>query len=199
LISGVAGIRRLSDEELACLAQAGDAESNEVLVGRYRSLVGSRARSYYMLGGEPEDLMQEGYIGLCKAIRDFRADRGDRFACFAELCVTRSILTALKSAQSHKHGVLSQSVSFDDVTWVRSRELPLSEVIPSPLHTRPDFHVLQQPRIDARQFSSLETNVLQRYLAGQSYTEMSSELACSTKAVDNALQRVKKKLSAVLF
>jgi RNA polymerase sporulation-specific sigma factor len=193
----------MADEEVVTMAQSGTSEAAESLIDRYRMLVESKARTYFLVGAEHDDVVQEGMIGLCKAIRDFREDRLNKFRPFAELCVTRQIITAVKTATRHKHVPLNASVSLNQTLSPEHGDCALIDLVPDERPT-PD----QEPQEDAlpqnftemidSTLSELEKCVLSRYLDGQSYREMSLDLNCHTKSIDNALQRVKKKIGTLL-
>ncbi len=191
----------MQDEEVVSLAKRGHAGAAEFLITRYRPLVESKAKSYFVVGADREDVIQEGMIGLYKAIRDFRNDRLGKFRPFAELCVTRQIITAVKTATRHKHAPLNAYVSLN-----RSSDGPqdpsLLEVLCDPAHSQ----AAEDPAGTVRNLedelrgtlSELELCVLRCYLQGMSYREMSRELECHTKSVDNALQRVKRKIGSLV-
>ena len=194
----------LQDEEVVDLAHHGDGGATEALVARYRPLVESKAKSYFVLGAEREDVVQEGMIGLCKAIRDFDEDRLSRFRPFAELCVTRQIISAVKAATRNKHVPLNASFSLNQSRGEDGSDGAYIDLIADDDSVNPekiicerrvpaDFYEQAQSRL-----SALELDVLTCYINGKSYQEMSSELHCQTKAIDNALQRVKRKVSGLL-
>jgi RNA polymerase sporulation-specific sigma factor len=186
----------MRDEEIALLAQAGHRSAAEFLIARYRPLVEAKARLYFVIGADRDDVVQEGMIGLCKAIRDFRSDRLNQFRTFAELCVTRQIITAVKSATRQKHAPLNAYVSLNNSVdtdlhdSLSTEALAPADAVP---HIPHDLRLLVQHAL-----SDLENGVLTGYLDGMSYREMSRKLCCHTKTVDNALQRVKKKIGGIL-
>jgi RNA polymerase sporulation-specific sigma factor len=167
----------LADEDVASLAKSGNGEAAEVLIGRYRGLVESKARHFFIRGSDMEDVVQEGMVGLCKAIREFQIDRSSRFRTYADLCVTRHIVSAFRSALSQKHEPLNAAMPYEEV--------PEATVSPQVIHDDFPWH----------RMTTLERDVLEGYLVGKTYREMSRELSAGTKAVDNALQRAKKKIS----
>jgi len=193
----------MHDEEIVDLAKLGHSAATECLITRYRPLIETKARSYFVLGADREDVIQEGMIGLCKAIRDFRVDRIDKFRPFAELCVTRQILSAVKSATRQKHVPLNQSISLH-----RTGTCAISQALMSDLIRDHRFRIehltfsapysAQGKSLVLESLSDLEKCVLQCYLDGLSYREISIELACHTKSIDNALQRIKKKIGNLL-
>jgi RNA polymerase sporulation-specific sigma factor len=191
---------RMQDEDVVRIAKRGDFRATEYLIGRYRTLVESKARAYFLIGADHEDVIQEGMIGLCKAIRDFRSDRLSKFRPFAELCVTRQIITAVKTATRQKHGPLNAYVSLNRPVSPDDMDGSLMDVIPDRNSADPEallmvrklpvnLHAAVEPVL-----SDLEGRVLKCYLDGKSYREMSVELECHTKSIDNALQRVKRKI-----
>ncbi len=191
-----------SDEELARRAVTGSRHATELLLSRYRPLVESKARAYFLLGADHDDVVQEGMIGLYKAIRDFRMDRLAHFRAFADLCVTRQIISAVKTATRQKHNMLTACISLNHTFSADGEgDSILLESLPDRRALDPQQTLLMQRessgRLDAIRatLSPLEIQVLDYYLQGKSYREMSSELRCQTKAVDNALQRVKRKIS----
>jgi RNA polymerase sporulation-specific sigma factor len=194
-----------SDEELVRNAQRGNILSAEQLLARYRPLVENKARSYFLLGADHDDVVQEGMIGLFKAIRDYRDDRLSRFRAFADLCVTRQIITAVKSAMRQKHLPLNAYISLYQCPGTDyGADGILLDCIADSGYGDPALALFQQRdaayRLEAARqaLSPLESRVLECYLEGKSYREMSAELRCQPKTVDNALQRVKRKLGDAL-
>jgi len=191
------------DHYLVALAKQGSADAYDRLVKRYRGFVRLKASSYFLLGGEPDDLIQEGLVGLYKAIRDFRPDRESSFRNFAELCITRQIITAVKTASRNKHSPLNQYVSFAQAPAATGNdsETTLEEVLPGPISDDPVDRVIATEELRALVdclgdcLSELESSVLSLYLDGHSYEVIARHLGCDTKTVDNALQRVKRKVA----
>jgi RNA polymerase sporulation-specific sigma factor len=183
------------------LAKQGNAAAYDVIVRRYYGFVRLKASSYFLAGGDADDLIQEGLVGLYKAIRDYRTDRESSFRNFAELCITRQIITAVKTATRNKHSPLNQYVSFSSsATGTADSEPTLDEVIPgSPVHD-PVNQVISSEELRAlvacisTALSDLESRVLALYLDGHSYEEVGRRIGCDCKTVDNALQRVKRKV-----
>lgn len=194
----------LLDEDVVHLSHLGDADATEVLVDRYRPMVESKARTYFVQGADRDDVVQEGMIGLCKAIRDFREERSNRFRAFAELCVTRQIISAVKAATRHKHVPLNGSLSLNQTLGDDQADCTYMDVISASDATNPEAIMCGGvvPRdfmeVAERKLSSLEMSVLRCYLDGKSYQEISSSLHCHTKSIDNALQRVKRKMQFML-
>jgi RNA polymerase sporulation-specific sigma factor len=199
----------LDDHYLVALAKDGRTDAYDMIVRRYRGFVRLKASSYFLLGGEADDLIQEGLLGLYKAIRDYRSDRESSFRNFAELCITRQIITAVKTATRNKHTPLNQYVSFSQTPATASgdSDTTLDEVLPGPSVHDPVNQVIASEELESLVsclsgvsgvLSDLEGRVLSLYLDGHSYEEIGERLECDTKTVDNALQRVKRKVGAHL-
>ena len=195
----------LDDRYLVALAKQGRADAYDRIVRRYYGFVRLKASSYFLLGGDADDLLQEGLVGLYKAIRDYRSDRESSFRSFAELCITRQIITAVKTATRNKHTPLNQSISFSQAATADGENEPaLDELLPGPAAHDPVNQVISSEELHSlvdclsTALSELEGSVLSLYLAGRSYEEMASRLECDTKTVDNALQRVKRKVGTHL-
>jgi len=192
------------DEEVVNLAKSGHSGATEFLISRYRPLVETKAKAYFVMGADREDVIQEGMIGLYKAIRDFRVDRLNKFRPFAELCVTRQIITAVKTATRQKHVPLNGYVSLYRTGSGESQDSSLLDVLSDQETRAPGRSVLPEnlpPNLEETMndcLSELERGVLKCYLDGLSYREMSRQLACHTKSIDNALQRVKRKIGVLL-
>jgi RNA polymerase sporulation-specific sigma factor len=194
-----------SDEELAACARSGDDASTAELIARYRPLLRARARSYFLLGADVDDTMQESMIGLFKAIRDFDPEQNTTFRGFAELCVNRQLITAVKGATRHKHGPLNSYVSLSrPVGADEDGERVLGDVLPAGTMADPAEQLVSSERIRALQsyvdseLSDLEVAVLRMHVEGKSYAEIADSLHRQTKSIDNALQRIKRKLSSHL-
>ncbi|MCL6628738.1 MAG: RNA polymerase sporulation sigma factor SigH [Armatimonadetes bacterium] len=196
---------RMTDEEVVIQAKMGSDQAAEHLLRKYRGLVEGKAKSYFLVGADHEDIIQEGMIGLFKAIRDFQGEKFGRFKAFAELCVTRQIITAVKSATRQKHTPLNKYVSLHRGSADGEAEVVLIDVLPDMGVIDPERVVLDAQVSDclkkwiSRDLSWLESKVLWWYLQGMSYNEMAELLACHTKSVDNALQRAKRKISQRLI
>ncbi len=193
----------LSDEELAALAGYGDMGPTNVLVSRYHGFVRMKARGYFLVGADLDDLVQEGMIGLYKAIRDFRADRQASFRAFAELCIVRQIITAIKTATRQKHQPLNSYVSIhaasDDDPDESAEDLLGYEEADDPARQLLNSEERERVRGTLRALlSGLEVEVLDMYLEGRSYQEIADNLGRHTKSVDNALQRIKRKVETAL-
>ena len=194
--------RELQDLRLVLKARNGDSVALDQLIRRYTGFVRLKASSYFLAGGDSEDLIQEGLIGLYKAVRDFRTDKETSFRSFAELCVTRQIITAIKTATRFKHAPLNTYVSFSHTPAGQESdsECTLGDALPGPGVDEPSVCVISTQELQSLVFtlgtglSSLESDALRLYLEGSSYEEMAEELGCDTKTIDNALQRVKRKV-----
>ena len=191
---------KLTDEQLIEQVHLGNSEALDYLITKYRLYVKAKARSYFLVGADKEDIIQEGMIGLYKAIRDFKGDKLSSFRAFAELCITRQIITAIKTATRQKHIPLNSSISLDKPIYDEESERTLMDVIISPMSDNPEHlmihqeeHMLLESKMN-EVLSELEQKVLTRYLEGRSYYEISEELNRHVKSIDNALQRVKRKL-----
>ncbi len=189
----------LSDEQIVLSAQAGDHDALVHILEQYKGLVRIKARSYFLVGADHEDIVQEGMIGLYKAIRDFRPDRLASFRAFADLCIKRQIITAIKTATRQKHIPLNSYVSLNKPIYEDESERTLLDVIEGQV-TDPEELFINQEEMNALQsmmnqvLSPLERQVLSAFLDGKSYQEIAQHLGRHVKAVDNALQRIKKKL-----
>ncbi|MDP9306888.1 MAG: RNA polymerase sporulation sigma factor SigH [Actinomycetota bacterium] len=194
--------RELADLQLVVRARNGDQAALDGLIRRYTGFVRLKASSYFLAGGDAEDLIQEGLIGLYKAVRDFRHDKETSFRSFAELCVTRQIITAIKTATRFKHSPLNTYVSFSNTPAGQDSDsdVTLGDALPGPSVDDPSICVISTEELQSLVFSlgtglsKLEADALKLYLEGSSYEEMAEELGCDTKTIDNALQRVKRKV-----
>jgi RNA polymerase sigma-H factor len=195
--------REVEDLRLVILARNGDEAAMDSLIRRYTGFVRLKASSYFIAGGESEDLLQEGLIGLYKAVRDFRSDKETSFRSFAELCITRQIITAIKTATRYKHAPLNSYVSFSQTPAGQDdSDVTVGDALAGPSVDDPIVCVISTEELQSLVFtlgtglSSLESDALRLYLEGLSYEEMAEELGCDTKTIDNALQRVKRKVLA---
>ena len=194
--------RELADLQLVVRARNGDQAALDGLIRRYTGFVRLKASSYFLAGGDAEDLIQEGLIGLYKAVRDFRHDKETSFRSFAELCVTRQIITAIKTATRFKHSPLNTYVSFSNTPAGQDSDsdVTLGDALPGPSVDDPSICVISTEELQSLVFSlgtglsKLEADALKLYLEGSSYEEMAEQLGCDTKTIDNALQRVKRKV-----
>jgi len=194
----------MADEDICLLAQQADGYALEYLLNRYKNFVRSRARSYFLIGADHEDIVQEGMIGLYKSIRDFRADKLASFRGFAELCVTRQIITAIKTATRQKHIPLNSYVSLNKPIFDEESDRTLLDVITEGRITNPEDLLIGQEELSGieskigEMLSDLEWEVLTAYLDGRSYQEIAEDLGRHVKSIDNALQRVKRKMEKLL-
>src|SRR5918912_4103456 len=194
--------RELEDLQFVMRARNGDQAALDQLIRRYTGFVRLKASSYFLAGGDGEDLVQEGLIGLYKAVRDFRVEKETSFRSFAELCVTRQIITAIKTATRYKHQPLNGYVSFSHTPAGQDGEgdCTLGDALAGPGVDEPSICVISTEELQSLVFtlgtglSKLESDALRLYLEGSSYEEMAAELGCDTKTIDNALQRVKRKV-----
>lgn len=190
----------IDDHYLVALAKQGRRDAVEALVRRYHGFVRLKASSYFLVGGDSDDLVQEGLLGLYKAIRDYRADRESSFRNFAELCITRQIITAVKTSTRHKHAPLNEYVSFSQSSAAAEGDQTLDELLPGAPDRDPASEVIRQEEFNSlvecltTRLSELESRVLSLYLDGHSYESIANRIGCDAKTVDNALQRVKRKV-----
>ena len=207
LSSNPHGQLQVDDGFLIALAKQGNPDAYDRIVRRYYGFVRLKASSYFLAGGDADDLIQEGLVGLYKAVRDYRTDRESSFRNFAELCITRQIITAVKTATRNKHTPLNGYVSFASSpagAGAGDGEPTLDEVLPGPEVRDPILQAISAEELRSlvdclsTALSELESRVLSLYLDGYSYEEIGGRLGCDTKTVDNALQRVKRKVGAHL-
>ncbi len=193
-------LRDLEDEALVDRARAGEEQALEDLLNRYRHYARAKARTYFLAGADKEDIVQEGMIGLFKAIRDFQSDKNTAFRAFAELCITRQIITAIKTATRQKHIPLNSYVSLNKPSTSQQDEPPLEEALAGTAIEDPAELVVSAEQIASIKesmgelLSELETEVLQLYMDGKSYQQIADILGRHVKSIDNALQRIKRKL-----
>lgn len=186
-------------EEIVTLAQNGDNQALNYLLLRYKNLVRYNAKNYYLAGADHEDILQEGMIGLFKAIRDFRPDRHASLTVFLNLCIRRQILSAIKAATRQKHLYLNTCFSLDKPLDANDQNRTLAELLPDVMSNPEDMYIRQEKRAELRSmieknFSEFEQQVLSAFVDGYSYQEISKLLGRDTKSIDNALQRIRKKL-----
>ena len=194
----------MADEEVVRLCQHSDSVAQEYLFNKYKNFVRSKARSYFLIGADHEDIVQEGMIGLYKAIRDYKPDKLSSFRAFAELCITRQIITAIKTATRQKHIPLNSYVSLNKPLYDEESDRTLLDVIIEGRTTNPEELIIGQEDLSSihakidEVLSGLEQEVLRAYLDGKSYQEIADNLGRHVKSIDNALQRVKRKLEKYL-
>jgi RNA polymerase sporulation-specific sigma factor len=198
-------LAELADDALVERFQGGDELAVQVLLDRYRRFARAKARGYFLVGADSDDIEQEGLIGLYKAARDFRADRQSSFRAFAELCITRQVITAVKTATRQKHQPLNQYVSISGVRGSDdANERSVEDLLEDHYIADPADTVVSNERMDnmrqsmAEMLSGLEVDVLRLYVEGKSYHEIGEHLGRHVKSIDNALQRIKRKLEAHL-
>ena len=195
----------LTDEEaLIVLARKGDTRAQELIIKRYKNFVRSKARSYFLVGADREDIVQEGMIGLFKAIRDFQPDKMSSFRSFAELCVKRQIITAIKTATRQKHIPLNSYVSLNKPVFEDESDRTMYDLMTNSKELNPEHLVIKREEMTSMEhqmgevLSDLEWKVLSAYLDGKSYQEIADHMNRHVKSIDNALQRVKKKLEKIM-
>ncbi|MEW9502699.1 RNA polymerase sporulation sigma factor SigH [Jeotgalibacillus marinus] len=194
----------MEDDSIIELVHNGNSEALDFLINKYRNFVRAKARSYFLIGADKEDIIQEGMIGLYKAIRDYKEEKLTSFKAFAELCITRQIITAIKTATRQKHIPLNSYVSLDKPIYDEESDRTLMDVVSGAKSTDPEALIIHREEFSkiegkvAEVLSDLERQVLSLYLDGQSYQEISEELGRHVKSIDNALQRVKRKLERYL-
>ena len=190
----------MTDEELVSLVHSGNTEALDFLITKFRPFVRMKARSYFLIGADKEDIIQEGMIGLYKAIRDFKSDKLSSFRAFAELCIIRQIITAIKTATRQKHIPLNSYISLDKPIYDEESDRTLMDVLTGNGVDDPEDLIIHNEEFQYMEekmgevLSELEREVLALYLDGQSYQEISEKLERHVKSIDNALQRVKRKL-----
>ena len=190
----------MADEQIVLLAQDANGAALEYLLNKYKNFVRSKARSYFLIGADHEDIVQEGMIGLYKAIRDYRAEKLSSFRAFAELCVTRQIITAIKTATRQKHIPLNSYISLNKPIYEEDSDRTLLDVITEEGTSNPEEMFIDREDLSliegkiGQMLSDLEKDVLVRYMEGKSYVEIAGEMGRHVKSIDNALQRIKRKL-----
>jgi RNA polymerase sporulation-specific sigma factor len=192
------------DEELVLLSQQGNSQAEEYLMNKFKPLVKARSRAYFLIGADSEDIIQEGMIGLYKAVRDYNIERNASFCGFAELCVNRQMITAIKAATRHKHQPLNSYVSLNKPVFDDDSDQTYIDLLQEGELLNPEALFIGQENKDfiesqmMKNLSGFETRVLALYLQGRSYFEIAKSLKKPEKSIDNALQRVKKKLERFL-
>ena len=200
---GFINYRNCDDEELICLACQGDLIAEESLINKYKKLVKIKARSYFLIGVDTEDIIQEGMIGLYKAVRNYQFKKLSSFKAFAELCITRQIITAIKSATRQKHIPLNSYISLNKPIYNDDSDRTLLDIIDNMSINDPQDLFLNNEKLDnlkvriKKILSDLERNVLESYLDAKSYQEIAVDLGRHVKSIDNALQRIKRKLELI--
>lgn len=193
-------LETMSDEEIIRLSKNGNGYATEYLMEKYRNFVRAKSRTYFLIGADKEDIIQEGMIGLYKAIRDYKFDTQASFKSFAELCITRQIITAIKTATRQKHIPLNSYISLSKPVYENENDRILLDTVVERSRLNPEEIILDKERffhIEEKLYeilSKLEWVVLTKYLEGMSYIEIASQINKSEKSIDNALQRIKKKI-----
>lgn len=191
---------KLSDEDLVELSAGGDRRAMEIILSRYKNLVRSRAKTYFLAGADRDDIVQEGMIGLFKAVRDFDITKQPTFCGFAEMCVKRQMITAVKASTRQKHAPLNSYVSLSEPIYTDNSERTLVDMLAERESIDPEEMFLRREKAEMinaeieNRLSSLEKTVLSLYISGMNYQEIAAELDRSAKSIDNALQRIKRKL-----
>ncbi len=194
----------MTDEQVAKLAQGADDRALEYLLNKYKNFVRTKARSYFLIGADHEDIVQEGMLGLYKAIRDYREERLSSFRAFAELCITRQIITAIKTATRQKHIPLNSYISLNKPIYEEDSDRTLLDVITEEGMSNPEEMFIDREDLSfiegriGQMLSPLEKQVLVRYMEGKTYVQISDEMGRHVKSIDNALQRIKRKLTRYL-
>ncbi len=198
------GYQEMPDDDIVLLAQKGDNEALLFILKKYKSFVKGRARSYFLIGADREDIIQEGMIGLYKAIRDFKADKQVTFRAFAEICITRQIITAVKAATRQKNVPLNSYISLNKPVYEENTNQTFFDIFTTDPQANPEDMVIDQEAYNNIELkinkilSPFEMKVLNMYLEGKNYHQMSVDLNRDHKSIDNALQRIKKKLERAL-
>ena len=194
----------MTDEQVVKLAQGTDSQALEYLLNKYKNFVRTKARSYFLIGADHEDIVQEGMIGLYKSIRDYKEEKLSSFRAFAELCITRQIITAIKTATRQKHIPLNSYISLNKPIYEEDSDRTLLDVITEEGMSNPEEMIIDREDLSViegkigQMLSDLEKEVLVRYMEGKSYVEIADEMHRHVKSIDNALQRIKRKLMKYL-
>lgn len=202
--SNIYDYENMIDEEIVALAADGEVFAEEYIINKYKGQVKAKTKSYFLIGADRDDIYQEGMIGLYKAIRDFKADKLASFRAFAELCITRQIITAIKTATRQKHIPLNSYVSLNKPIYDEESDRTLMDVLSTMHISDPEELIIskeEKQKIENKMeevLSPLEIQVIKLYLDGKSYQEIAEELNRHSKSIDNALQRVKRKLEKFL-
>lgn len=192
------GFAKFTDEELVQLAQEGNLDAEEYLIRKYKEMIRAKSQFYFIIGAESDDVVQEGMIGLFKAIQSFQIDRDTRFRTFAELCVNRQIISAIKHASRKKHEPLNDSVSLNRPIHDEKPDKTIGESLRASNDTEPEEELLMKALMEeinnGQAFSPFELQVWNAYIKGKDYREIAMDLGKNPKAIDNAIQRTKKKI-----
>ena len=194
----------LTDEQLVLMAREGSETAEEILIEKYKGLVRAKSKAYFIAGAEAEDVVQEGMIGLMKAVRSFDANREASFKTYAGTCINNQILKAIRKAEREKNQPLNDAISLDNHLGEKDENLTIGDIIKGSMFDEPEEKVIYEDTLErlgniSRQiFSPMEAKVLRAKIAGKNYQEIAEELGKSPKAIDNALQRIRKKIMAFL-
>ena len=194
----------LTDEQLVLIAREGSETAEEILIEKYKGLVRARAKAYFIAGAEAEDVVQEGMIGLMKAIRSFDPDREAGFRTYAGTCISNQIIKAIRKAEREKNQPLNDAISLSNHLGEGEESLTVGDILKASMFDEPEEQVIYEETLDrlgrlSRQiFSPLESQVLRKKIAGKNYQEIAEELGKSPKTIDNALQRIRKKIMTFL-
>jgi len=195
----------MSDEAVLEVIRGGDGDAQDYLLNKYKPFVRAKSRAYFLAGADRDDIIQEGMIGLYKAMKDYRSDKAAGFRSFAELCVTRQILTAVKMAARQKHRPLNTYISLHTPLAGDASHVSVSDTIPAPAADNPEATLINREDKQGMEayigasLSAFECRVLSRYLRGDSYACIAANELCLPKSVDNALQRVRRKIEGVRY
>ena len=195
---------KMDENEILSCAKQGDSLAIDYVLDKYRNFVRAKSRTYFLIGADREDIIQEGMIGLYKAVRDYDPESGSSFRSFADLCITRQIITAIKTATRQKHIPLNSYISLNKPIYDEENENAILESVFEKTHQDPEEIMISKERFNLIEeklsvvLSGYETNVLKSYLSGKSYSDIASELKKSEKSIDNALQRIKKKIEKIV-
>ncbi|MBQ7703565.1 MAG: sigma-70 family RNA polymerase sigma factor [Firmicutes bacterium] len=194
----------LTDEQLAAMAREGSETAEEILIDKYKGLVKLKAKAYFIAGGDQEDVVQEGMIGLMKAVRSFDPEREASFKTYASTCISNQIIKAIRNADRGKNHPLNDAVSLNDTVESTDETLTIGDIVKASIFDEPEEKLLYQEMMDRimksinASFSDLEREVFRRKLEGQNYIEIAGELGKSPKTIDNAIQRVRRKITGIL-
>lgn len=197
--------KNMEENKILALAQQGESPAVDYVLQKYRNFVRAKSRTYFLIGADREDIIQEGMIGLYKAVRDYKPESGASFRSFADLCITRQIITAIKTATRQKHMPLNSYISLNKPVYDEENENTLLESVFEKQHLDPEEIMINRERFDFIEeklslvLSKYETAVLKGYLAGKSYAAVASDLGKTEKSIDNALQRIKKKIENLIL
>ncbi|MBQ1825941.1 MAG: sigma-70 family RNA polymerase sigma factor [Firmicutes bacterium] len=194
----------LTDEQLAALAKEGSETAEEILIDKYKGLAKLKAKAYFIAGGDQEDVVQEGMIGLMKAVRNFDPEREASFKTFASTCITNQIIKAIRNADREKNHPLNEAVSLSDTVESADENLTIGDIVRASMFDEPEQKLIYQEMVDRivaainANFSQLERDVFRKKLEGKNYIDIARELGKSPKTVDNAIQRVRHKVTSIL-